>query len=190
VHLAPNTPGKASTSSNDNDKMEEGFDHNIETSNESVITENMTCVVQSHDEVPLFSPSLRKSSDNEDEEQELTSNELDESTETNSSSNTHADDSFNPYLFIATLPPHTQVVEHGKICLPKKTCPYPFTLALDLDETLVHCTVEPIPNPDIVFPVTFNGNHYQVYVRKRPYLDHFLESISGKFEVSFIIIFN
>ena len=49
------------------------------------------------------------------------------------------------------------------------------TLALDLDETLVHCTVEPIDNPDLIFPVTFNGTLYDVYVRKRPYLDYFLK---------------
>ena len=38
------------------------------------------------------------------------------------------------------------------------------TLALDLDETLVHC-MEPIDNPDLIFPVTFNGTLYDVYVR-------------------------
>jgi CTD small phosphatase-like protein 2 len=93
---------------------------------------------------------------------------------------------FNPYLFIAGLPPHSSVVIKDKICLPPLPTKGPQarpTLALDLDETLVHCTVEPIPKPDLTFPVTFNGTFYQVYVRKRPYLDYFLETVSKSFEV-------
>jgi CTD small phosphatase-like protein 2 len=30
---------------------------------------------------------------------------------------------------------------------------------------------------------SFNGQNYQVYVRKRPYLDHFLKEIARKYEV-------
>lgn len=68
-------------------------------------------------------------------------------------------DEFNPYQFIAHLPAHSSVCIVDKICLPplvhangakKQELP---TLALDLDETLVHCTVEPIAKPDLVFPV-------------------------------------
>jgi CTD small phosphatase-like protein 2 len=59
------------------------------------------------------------------------------------------------------------------------------TLTLDLDETLVHCTVEKIDKFDLQFPVVFNGTQYQVYVRKRPYLDYFLETVSKLFEVCF-----
>lgn len=33
---------------------------------------------------------------------------------------------------------------------------------LDLDETLVHCTVDPIVNPDHSFEVHFNGEEFQV----------------------------
>lgn len=33
---------------------------------------------------------------------------------------------------------------------------------LDLDETLVHCTVDPIANPDHRFEVHFNGEEFQV----------------------------
>ena len=44
-------------------------------------------------------------------------------------------------------------------------------------------TVEPIENADLVFPVNFNGTLYSVHVRKRPYLDYFLESVSKNFEV-------
>lgn len=97
------------------------------------------------------------------------------------------DDVFNPYLFIAGLPSHSSVVIKDKICLPLVSGNSRPTLALDLDETLVHCTVDFIAKPDLTFPVTFNGTFYQVYVRKRPYLDYFLETVSKSFEVNLII---
>ena len=54
---------------------------------------------------------------------------------------------------------------------------------LDLDETLVHCSIEPIAKPDLNFSVDFNGTLYDVYVRKRPHFQHFLEQVSRRFEV-------
>jgi len=93
------------------------------------------------------------------------------------------DDVFNPYQFISSLPPHEAILIRNKICLPPNLNSSLMTLALDLDETLVHCTIEPISNPDIIFPVKFNDMNYQVYVRKRPYLDLFLETVSKLFEV-------
>lgn len=63
---------------------------------------------------------------------------------------------FNPYLFISELPPHPLVQEHNKICLPafdNRTFGSKKTLVLDLDETLVHCTVAPMADPDLIFPV-------------------------------------
>ncbi len=91
------------------------------------------------------------------------------------------DEVFNPYLFISGLPKVTSIVRN-EVTIPPSTEDKP-TLALDLDETLVHCTVEPIDNPDLIFPVTFNGTLYDVYVRKRPYLDYFLEAVSIAYEV-------
>eukprot|EP00551_Chaetoceros_affinis_P007701 CAMPEP_0203667816 /NCGR_PEP_ID=MMETSP0090-20130426/4568_1 /ASSEMBLY_ACC=CAM_ASM_001088 /TAXON_ID=426623 /ORGANISM="Chaetoceros affinis, Strain CCMP159" /LENGTH=580 /DNA_ID=CAMNT_0050532085 /DNA_START=332 /DNA_END=2074 /DNA_ORIENTATION=+ len=96
------------------------------------------------------------------------------------------EDEFNPYLFIKFLPPYSSVVHdpEQKICLPPKDkSDPPITLVLDLDETLVHCTVEPIPDATMVFPVYFNGVQYSVHVRTRPYLEQFLESVAKKFEV-------
>ena len=95
---------------------------------------------------------------------------------------------FNPFLFIKQLPPYEHVAIPGKICLPQRKATRsapasPVTLVLDLDETLVHCTVEPVPDPDVVFPVEFNGVSYQVHVRKRPHLEEFLARISKMFEV-------
>ena len=77
----------------------------------------------------------------------------------------------------------------GKMRLPPQINPR-YTLVLDLDETLVHCSVESIGQPDLTFPVTFNGFFYQVYVRKRPFLDFFLETVSRNFEVIFIIFYS
>lgn len=92
---------------------------------------------------------------------------------------------FNPYLFMSQLPDHRLAYIPGKICLPPKSSEFAgmHTLVLDLDETLVHCTVDPIPNADLVFPVNFNNISYEVYVRKRPFLDEFLEAVSKQFEV-------
>lgn len=92
-------------------------------------------------------------------------------------------DVFNPYLFIARLPKHDDVRIPNKICLPPSTNKSKKTLVLDLDETLVHCTVEPTEHYDHKFSVEFNDTMYMVYVRKRPYLDHFLETVCKNFEV-------
>eukprot|EP00566_Odontella_aurita_P005348 CAMPEP_0113558176 /NCGR_PEP_ID=MMETSP0015_2-20120614/18203_1 /TAXON_ID=2838 /ORGANISM="Odontella" /LENGTH=624 /DNA_ID=CAMNT_0000459687 /DNA_START=450 /DNA_END=2324 /DNA_ORIENTATION=- /assembly_acc=CAM_ASM_000160 len=97
------------------------------------------------------------------------------------------EEEFNPYLFIKSLPAYDLVVppyRAARICLPPKdpVAP-PIALVLDLDETLVHCTVEPIPDADMIFPVVFNGVEYRVHVRCRPYLEEFLERVAGDFEV-------
>mmetsp|Transcript_12282 Transcript_12282/g.26498 ORF Transcript_12282/g.26498 Transcript_12282/m.26498 type:complete len:304 (+) Transcript_12282:243-1154(+) len=57
------------------------------------------------------------------------------------------------------------------------------TLVLDLDETLVHSSFKPIPNPDYIIPVEIDGKMVDVYVLKRPWLDHFMESVGHRFEV-------
>ena len=95
------------------------------------------------------------------------------------------EDEFNPYIFIKSLPAYDLVKTlRPPIALPpkKKNSP-PISLVLDLDETLVHCTVEPVDDADLVFPVVFHGMTYQVHVRLRPHLFTFLEKIKGKFEV-------
>eukprot|EP00210_Caulerpa_lentillifera_P003679 g3512.t1 len=57
------------------------------------------------------------------------------------------------------------------------------TLVLDLDETLVHSTFIITPNHDFVIPVLIDGQTKNVYVQKRPWLDHFLKKVCQKFEV-------
>jgi len=68
--------------------------------------------------------------------------------------------------------------------LPPRTSNTPkVTLVLDLDETLVHCSTEPLDLAEFQFPVFFNNTEYQVYVRKRPHFEEFLKKVSQKFEV-------
>ena len=111
--------------------------------------------------------------------------EDDEDEEDEDSQASYEEDEFNPYVFIKSLPAYDLVAPlRPPIALPPKssTAP-PISLVLDLDETLVHCTVEPVSDADLVFPVDFNGMTYQVHVRLRPFLFEFLEKIKGKFEV-------
>lgn len=88
------------------------------------------------------------------------------------------------YFFIRSLPPLTEEMLARSCNLPPKSGEHPKqTLVLDLDETLVHCTTNPVPNADLVFPVDFNGEHFEVYVLKRPHLEEFLDEVSKLFEV-------
>jgi CTD small phosphatase-like protein 2 len=94
-------------------------------------------------------------------------------------------DDFNPWQFIASLPNY-RMVSHltPPVSLPPKDPSHPpLTLVLDLDETLVHCTVEACQGADFEFPVVFHGVSYQVHVRQRPYLKEFLQKIKNKYEV-------
>ncbi|KAG6598283.1 Meiosis-specific protein PAIR2, partial [Cucurbita argyrosperma subsp. sororia] len=94
-------------------------------------------------------------------------------------------DDFDPYLFIKNLPDLSAVVPtYRPMLLPKQTrsCP-PTTLVLDLDETLVHSTLEPCVDADFTFPVNFNLQEHTVYVRCRPYLRDFMEAVAHHFEI-------
>src|SRR3546814_10924285 len=88
------------------------------------------------------------------------------------------------------LPAHECVRKPNKISLPPKTSTRksPLTLVLDLDETLVHCAVESIPNPDIEFDVNFNGLEYKVRARKRPYLDYFFAAVAPKLDRKSVVL--
>ncbi|KAM7500628.1 hypothetical protein LguiA_025042 [Lonicera macranthoides] len=57
------------------------------------------------------------------------------------------------------------------------------TLVLDLDETLVHSTLEHCDDADFTFPVFFNLKEHTVYVKQRPYLRTFLERVAEMFEI-------
>ncbi|KAK9120092.1 hypothetical protein Scep_018185 [Stephania cephalantha] len=94
-------------------------------------------------------------------------------------------DYFDPYLFIKTLPDLSSIVPTFRpVLLPKQTrrCPST-TLVLDLDETLVHSTLEPCDDADFTFPVNFNLMNHTVYVKCRPHLNDFLEKVANLFEI-------
>jgi len=95
-------------------------------------------------------------------------------------------DEMDSYLFMKYAPPlPTNYFERKKPVLP----PQPeemlgrYTLVLDLDETLVHCSVDKVDECDLIFPVIFNGENYQVYMSKRPNFKRFLETVAPLFEV-------
>jgi len=92
-------------------------------------------------------------------------------------------DEFCPYTFIRNLPPRPPI-SNRSVCLPKKTRgTHPISLVLDLDETLLHSSIVPLQTYDIVFPVHFNSMNYQVYVRKRPHMEYFMNRVSQLFEI-------
>ncbi|CAA2991397.1 CTD small phosphatase 2 [Olea europaea subsp. europaea] len=94
-------------------------------------------------------------------------------------------DDFDPYFFIKNLPDLSSIVPAFRpVLLPKQTrsCPST-TLVLDLDETLVHSTLEPCDDADFTFSVNFDQTEHRVYVRCRPYLRDFLDRVSSLFEI-------
>jgi len=95
------------------------------------------------------------------------------------------EEEFNPYVFIKNLPARaTNTGEPTIPLLPPLLSTDPrFCLVLDLDETLVHCSTDPLAQPDLVFPVTFNSVEYTVFARKRPHIYEFLSRVSSLFEV-------
>ena len=91
---------------------------------------------------------------------------------------------FDPFLFIKNLPPLSKEAKNRAPALPVQTRRTPKkTLVLDLDETLVHCSLSQMEDEDFSFVVEFEGQLYEVFVKLRPYYREFLEIVSKLFEV-------
>ncbi|CAL6094149.1 Nuclear_LIM interactor-interacting factor [Hexamita inflata] len=59
-------------------------------------------------------------------------------------------------------------------------------LVLDLDETLVHSSFQPVNDADLTMELTINEpsvTKYQLFIYLRPYLDEFLKQMSELFEI-------
>ncbi|XP_017978671.1 PREDICTED: CTD small phosphatase-like protein 2 [Theobroma cacao] len=94
-------------------------------------------------------------------------------------------DDFDPQSFIKNLPELSDVVSSFRPAMVPKEAwrRKPVTLVLDLDETLVHSTLEHCDNADFTFTVFFNMKEHTVYVKQRPHLQTFLEKVAEMFEV-------
>jgi len=92
---------------------------------------------------------------------------------------------FDPYRFMKYLPPLNLVVPDARspVLPPKAPGCGKMTLVLDLDETLVHSSLNGGSSPDFSFLVDFNNQQHAVNVKQRPYLFDFLEHAAALFEV-------
>ncbi|KAK8612850.1 hypothetical protein V6N13_092954 [Hibiscus sabdariffa] len=94
-------------------------------------------------------------------------------------------DDFDPQSFIKNLPELSDVISSfWPANVPTEASKRkPITLVLDLDETLVHSTLEHCNDADFTFTVFFNMKEHTIYVKKRPHLETFLEKVAEMFEV-------
>ena len=92
---------------------------------------------------------------------------------------------FDPYVFIKGLPPLEKcILPRSTFLLPRQTRhSKKKTLVLDLDETLVHSTLEGYCQADFTFPVDVGAVRHHVMVRKRPHLHTFLKKVADLFEI-------
>lgn len=95
-----------------------------------------------------------------------------------------ADEEYSLFHFICSLPTIPKQLITRPSVLPAKTRSSPrLTLILDLDETMVHSEMRPMPNANVCFSIQHNGEDHNIWVYYRPYLFEFLEKASKMFEI-------
>ncbi|KAJ7949450.1 CTD small phosphatase-like protein 2 [Quillaja saponaria] len=93
-------------------------------------------------------------------------------------------DCFDPQSFIRNFPDVSGECDLLPALVSKETSHRRhITLVLDLDETLVHSTLEPSDSADFTLQVFFEMKEQTVYVRQRPFLQKFLERVAEMFEI-------
>ncbi|CAL0306496.1 unnamed protein product [Lupinus luteus] len=92
---------------------------------------------------------------------------------------------FDPQLFLKNFPELSDVESTDlPTQIPKQSQGRKsVTLVLDLDETLVHSTLQHCDDADFTFNVFYSMKENTVYVKQRPNLHTFLERVSEMFEV-------
>ncbi|KIR53535.1 carboxy-terminal domain RNA polymerase II polypeptide A small phosphatase [Cryptococcus gattii Ru294] len=78
------------------------------------------------------------------------------------------DENGNPAPLLPPIAPK----HHGRKCL-----------VLDLDETLLHSSFKQLPTADYIVPVEIESQVHNVYVIKRPGVDHFLTEMAKLYEI-------
>ncbi|KAI7742967.1 hypothetical protein M8C21_030249, partial [Ambrosia artemisiifolia] len=87
-----------------------------------------------------------------------------------------------PQLFLKSLPDLSEV--ETNLCPSVLPCERKtVTLVLDLDETLVHSSLEHCDDADFSFPVFVDFKEHTVYVKRRPHLKVFLERVAELFQI-------
>ncbi|KAK4440119.1 CTD small phosphatase-like protein 2 [Sesamum alatum] len=92
---------------------------------------------------------------------------------------------FDPQMYIRNLPEQPDVAfTSPPTSVPnEKENAKQITLVLDLDETLVHSTLDHCDDADFTFSVFFNMKEHTVYVKQRPHLQTFLKRVAEMFEI-------
>eukprot|EP00948_MAST-09A_sp_MAST-9A-sp1_P001522 g1522.t1 len=175
----PSSSNKSGPSSEDEGKQSKQGAVRPQNYDESNNENQRPAVLQQQDEPSTISTINQQHQDDGVHAQE--GDEYDEEEEED-------EDAFDPYAFIKSLPPYEDVLREIGVREPRlprmsRALRDRHTLVLDLDETLVHCSISPITDYDLTFPVMFGGVEYTVYVRKRPHLETFLKAVAELFEV-------
>jgi len=133
--------------------------------------------------------------EDEDEDEEDVCDDDEEEVEEEEGTVPYYEEMYDPFIFIrrlqqlseATPPELLNVIFQFPPVLPvlppKALLSKKVTLVLDLDETLVHCSVEPVASADLVFPVEWEGVHYTIHAYLRPGVMEFMRQVSELFEV-------